>query len=120
MIRHHYDLDIIPGRSAPKIHLSQFDERFLIELRLFAREGTLRLESGTTVTIRGTKPDGGEYTAPVILNDNIATIQGDGNLTDVAGTGTYELCMTHGGKELYTTNFDIIIEPSPAERSVGS
>lgn len=120
MIRRRYELDITPGRSAPKIHLSQYDKRFLIEMRLFSREGTLQLGSGTTVTIRGTKPNGEAYIAPVVLNDNIATIQGDGNLTRVSGFGTYELCLTNNGKELYTTNFDIIVEPSPAERSAGN
>ena len=120
MIRHRYDLDIVPGRLAPRVHLSQYDERFLVEMRLYAREGRLQLESGTTAKICGIKPNGEAYTAAVILRDNIATIQGDGNLTDVSGTGTFEICLTHGGKELYTTNFDINIEPSPAERSAGN
>lgn len=119
MIRHRYDLDITPGRSAPEVHLSQFDDRFLVEMRLFTRLGTFRLESGTSAKICGVKPNGEAYIAPVILNENIATIQGDGNLTDTAGAGTFELCLTHSGKELYTTNFEIIIEPSPAERSAG-
>lgn len=120
MIRRRYDLDLIPGRLAPIVHLSQYDEIFIVEMRLFARDGVMQLESGTTVTIRGTKPDGQPYTAPVVLNDNIATIQGDGNLTDVAGTGTFELCLAHGGKDLHTTNFDIVIEPSPTGRRVGN
>ena len=120
MITKTYDLDIVPGRLSPTVRLSQYDERFRVQMRLYAREGDFTIESGTTAQIRGRKPNGESYTAPVSLSGNIATINGDGNFTDSAGTGVFELCLTHNRKELYTANFTVEIEPSPAERRAGN
>ena len=116
MITHTYPLDVVPGNQQATFKLSQYDENFTMVLQLYAREGTLTLENGTTVELQGTKPDGDSYTKAASLSGNNVTIVGDGNLTDVAGTGTFELCMTHNSKVLHTANFSIYIEPSPMER----
>lgn len=120
MITRNYELDIIPGRLTPTVKLSQYDERFRANMTLFAREGEFTIRSGTTAELRGTKPDGSEYTEVCTLAGNVATFGGHGELTDVSGTGIFEICLIHGGKELYTANFYIEIEPSPAERGNGN
>lgn len=120
MITKNFNLDIIPGGSAPMIRLSQYDQDFTIILELFARRGEFIIESGTTAVLRGTKPNGDAYEAPVLLSGNIATIHGDGKLTDTEGTGVFELCLTHSRKELYTSNFTIVIEEAPTERRGGN
>lgn len=111
---------MIPGGSPLLLRLSQYDENFTIVMELFARDGEFTIQSGTTVTIRGTKPNGEGYEAPVLLSGNFATVRGDGRLTDAAGTGVFELCLKHSGKELYTSNFEIEFEPSPMERGNGN
>ena len=115
-ITHTYTLDVVPGNQQSTFKLSQYDENFTMVLELFAREGQLTLDNGTTVELQGTKPDGTEYTKAASLTRNRVTIEGDGNLTDVAGTGIFELCMTHNNRILHTANFNIYIEPSPMER----
>ena len=120
MITKPYRLDIIPGGSPLVIRLNQYDEDYILILELFAREGAFTLQSGTRAMIRGTKPNNEAYEASVTLSGNFATVRGDANMTDAAGTGVFELCLKYNEKELYTSNFEIEFEPSPMERGNGN
>lgn len=116
MIERAYDIDLIPGRESLVIGLSQFDTDFQVLLYLTVTEGSFTIENGTTVQMRGTKPDGSAYTKSLYMTGRTILLQGDENLTDVAGIGIYEICLTHNNKLLNTANFMIKVEPSPAER----
>ena len=117
MITHNMTLDMtpIPGRKLQEICLSQGDADFQLCATLFSNHGELTIESGTSVTIRGTKPDGTAYTKDVALEGNTVTVQGDADLTDAAGMGVFEFCLNHNGRELHSPNFVVLIEP----RTVG-
>lgn len=116
MIERAYDIDLIPGGDPVEIRLSQYDTDFQILLYLTATNGNFVIENGTTAQMRGTKPDGSAYTKGVYMTGRSVILQGDENLTDVAGIGIYEICLTHNNKLLNTSNFRVKVEPSPAER----
>ena len=116
MITHEIRLSMTPEiRKRPLvINVSQNDDSFQIVASLYSERGELTIESGTTADLRGTKPGGVAYTKSGRLNDNRVTIIGDSELTNAAGTGVFEICLTHDGKELYSENFHVEIETQAA------
>lgn len=119
MIEKSYAIGITPtDKEPPVIHVSRGDTDFQILLLITTSVGEFEIETGTTIELRGRKPDGGIYTNQCYLSsERTVLLQGDANLTDVAGRGVYELCFTHNSKWLHTANFIIQVEPSPAERN---
>ena len=115
MIVHKKELDIVPGGTKAQILLNQNDADFQLQFTLSAREGEFTIEEETTASIRGTKGKGGAYEAVATVSEGVVTVQGDANMTDEAGQGRFELCLTHGGKELHTANFLIKIEEAPVQ-----
>ena len=111
MITQTYDLDMTPGGEPLRIHLNQRDANFTLRLRLFSDIGELNIQSGTTAYIRGTTPGGARYTASASISSGVVTVTGNVNMTDAAGVGVYEICLTKSNKELYSSNFYIIVEP---------
>lgn len=114
MITHTYWLDVTPDDSPMEIHLNQNDANFTLVFNLYSSMGEFVIESGTTAKIEGTKPGGGRYSASASLSGTHVTVTGDRNMTDAAGIGLFELCLTHGGKALHTANFHLVIEPITA------
>ena len=100
MIVHKRELDIVPGGTKAQLFLNQNDADFQLQFTLFAKEGEFTIEEGTTASIHGKKGRGGTYEATATLSEGIVTVQGDSNMTDEAGQGTFELCLTHGDKKL--------------------
>lgn len=103
-----------PGEKAQEISLNQNDGDFRLQATLFSDLGEFTIESGTTAVLRGTKPNGAAYTKSASLSGNVVTVIGDSDMTAVAGTGVFEICLTHSGKELYSENFHAHIEPRTA------
>ena len=110
MIAYSYDLDMTPGERPLRIHLNQHDEDFQLLLRLFSDRGDLDIKSGTTAKIRGTTPGGQSYIANASISSGVVTVIGDENMCDAAGIGVYEICLTKDNKELYSSNFFVIVE----------
>ena len=103
-----------PGEKPQEINLNQNDGDFRLQATLFSDLGEFTVESGTTASLRGTKPDGTAYTKAASLSGKTVTVQGDNVLTAVPGIGVFEICLTHIGKELYSENFHARIEPRTA------
>ena len=120
MIVHKKELDIVPGGSKVQIFLNQNDADFQLQLTLSAKEGEFTIEEGTTASIHGKKGKGGAYEAAATISESVVTVQGDSNMTDEAGQGTFELCLTHDGKKLHTSNFLIKIEETPVRQEDGT
>ena len=112
MITHNFDLDMTPGETPVEIHLNRNDSDFTLVFALFSSVGSLAIESGTTAQIRGRKPSGGaiEGNASIDIQAKTVTVEGNDDITSEAGTGLYEICLTHAGKELYSANFHIVVE----------
>ena len=115
MIDKSYSLDMLPMDPIPVVEVSQYDTDFQILMLLYASNGDLDL-SGTSATLRGRKPDGTPYEKAVYKTGQSVVLQGDTNLTDVAGKGIYEICLTSQSKDLHTSNFILRVEPSPGGR----
>ena len=116
MIIHELLLDMtpIPGEKPQEINLNQEDGDFQLKATLYSDLGEFIIESGTTASIRGRKPDGTAYTKAATLNGHVVTVNGDSNMTAAAGIGVFEFCLTHNGKELYSPNIHACIEPKTA------
>ena len=125
MIRHRYRIDMIPEGGKTVVKLNQYDEDFLLDLELYAREGEFEISSGTTAEIRGTKPDGNGYSASctlAITEDEeqnpiyTVTVTGDQQITAVAGDGEYEIMLVKNENELNTANFIIRTERAALDK----
>lgn len=112
MITYERKLDMTPGGVPLVLYLNQYDNDFTIKLSLYSSNGSLSIQSGTVASIRGSKKDGGEYLANVTLNENVATVSGDSQMTNISGISRFEISLQRSGKELNSANFFIDIEPS--------
>lgn len=115
MITYEYNLDVTPGGDPLEVNLNENDSDFSLVFKLESRLGTFSVEAGTTAKIHGKKSDGSTYeaNAAVDVDAKTVTVDGDGNLTDEAGKGVFEICLTHAEKDLHTANFKICVEKSP-------
>ena len=113
MIQHQRNINMYPGVRAPeRIHLSQYDSDFTLVFSLYSSAGSFSVDSGTTAMIRGTKGDGNGYSANASLSGTTVTVQGNNQMTAVAGPNTFELVLTRSGKVLSTANFILDVEPA--------
>jgi hypothetical protein len=122
MIIYDNNLDVVPGGRKVEILLNQYDTDFLLAFNLFARSGTLELESGTTAAIRGTKPDGNGFSANAEVVTETATVlvTGDEQMTVVSGRSEYEITLYKGEKELNSANFILNIERAALDKDTPS
>lgn len=117
MIQHQRYLDMYPGARVPEhIHLSQYDSDFTLVFTLFSSAGNFTIQSGTTVTVRGTKKDGKGFSATASISDNVVTVTGDQQMTAVPGKQVFELTLLKSNKELNTANFVLDVEPAALDR----
>lgn len=113
MIQHQRNINMYPGVRAPeRIHLSQYDSDFTLVFSLYSSAGSFSVDSGTTAMIRGTKGDGNGYSANASLSGTTVTVQGNNQMTAVAGPNTFELVLTRSGNVLSTANFILDVEPA--------
>ena len=118
MITHSEKLNMTPGGIPVVIHLSQYDDDFSLVFDLYTTDGTLSIQSGTTVAIRGTKSDGNGYSvdATIDINNSRVTVTGDQQMTAAAGKNIFELTLTKDGKELNTANFILDVERAALDK----
>ena len=105
------NLNLIPGAIPPRISVSQYDDasRSLV-FRLYNGAVSFTPGSGTTVQIRGTKPDnkGFEYAASIAGSTVTATITDQ--MTAVAGDVRCEIVLKDSTKTIGTGNFVLEVE----------
>lgn len=120
MITYRKRLNLVPGYAMQKVCVSQYDSDIRLEFELYTSEGTFTVESGTTVVIQGTKPDGngisidGTLTATQDTDTGttvyVASFDFDVQMAAVSGKSIYELALYHGSKVLNTANFILFVE----------
>ena len=115
---------MVPGGKVEVINMSQYDSDVILELELYASEGIFVVQSGTTATIRGTKPDGHgiDIDADIETTQGVTTVtvEVDPQMTAIAGRALYELRLLKDEAELNTANFVLDIEQAPLDVSVVS
>lgn len=110
MITYEYDLNMSSGWIPLEFNLKQYDSDFTLIFNLFSNKGTLNVSSGTTVKIRGTKPDGRGFSASATISGSVVTVTGDQQMTAVAGRVRFELTLTKNNKELNSATFIVNVE----------
>lgn len=116
MITHTFDLDVVPGSIPVIVPLKQYSDDSVIIFNVFSRLGTLELEAGTTVAIRGTKPDGNGISIDASLSGNKVTVNVDKQMVAVAGKALYELTFLYNGKEFITTSFILYVQRAALDK----
>lgn len=113
MITHRLQVDMCPGGSArQELMLSQRDTDAMAALEMFASEGELTIENGTTAKITGTNSAGEEVEINATLDIANFTVLFSipSEMTEYAGTGTYEIVLTKNGKQLRSKNIKAVVE----------
>lgn len=99
------------------IPISQYDTDVVLIFDLYASRGNLQIESGTVATLYGKRKDGTEITIRGTLSGHTVTINVPEDLTLCAGTMICEVNLAHGGKDLSTENFFLMVEPAARDHS---
>ena len=117
MITYKYDLDIVTGSIPVVVPLKQYSDDCVIVFNVYSRLGTLVLEEGTTVAIKGTKPDGNGISIDAVLSGNQVTVSVDKQMVAVAGKALYELVFSRNEKELITTSFVLYVQRAALDKN---
>lgn len=109
------NVDIIPGRTVNRIHLSQGDIGRTIIFYLFENALSWSVPSGSTVKCHGTKPSGFGFTVNCTYTGNTITCVTTEEMTDEFGQIEAELLITSSDESQIfgTSNFVLDIEKNP-------
>ena len=109
-----FNLDLIPGRSNPVIHCSQFDEGRAYRANLFEGASVYTLDGTETITLIEKKLDGNEVTIAVTnTSDSYVEFDTTQQLTALAGSQLCELRFEKGADLIGSANFILDCEESP-------
>ena len=107
-------LDVTPTGLPQTIRIKQYASDFRIVFQLFASQGGLSIESGTTVILRGTKRDKRGWQLGGTRSGSTVTFSGTHDqmqqMTAVAGKSLFEVVLLHGGKELPCGTFILDVQ----------
>ena len=112
MVAHEYRLNVTPGEAALRVRLSQGDTNFTLAFTLYSNTGDLNIESGSSIALQGSHPDGSSFTVAGSLSGTVASFNGNAAMTAIRGDSIAELVITKNGKRLSTSNFVLEIEPA--------
>lgn len=113
-----YALDMTPGSIPEVVHLSQYDSGARdIKFLLYAGSRPYTPQTGSTVTIRGGKPDGTIYEYVCTVSENAATVTPTAQMTAVKGIHDAEIRIYNGSDIIGSANIRIMVEQSPFPES---
>ncbi len=110
-------LDLIPGKSAPVCHASQYDVGRTIRLNLVEGGSEYSIPAGTSAEIHIRKPDNNIISATVTATqgNKYIDIETEEQWTACAGTNLCEIVLTNGGNVIGTINFILEVEMDPID-----
>ena len=112
MVTHTRDLCITPGGSPVTIYLNQNDNNFSLVFNLYNVVGDFQIQNGSTVKLEGTHlKDGSTFSISGSRSGKTVTINGNRQITSVAGDAVAEVVLTYDGKRLGSANIILAIEP---------
>ena len=103
-------LNVVPGGIIPVVNVSQYDVNRSISFTLYDGNGAAELESGTAVSIEGTKPDGHGFQYEGTLADNVATFNTTQQMTVLVGAIECKLTLRKGSQVIGTAMFILDVE----------
>lgn len=115
------NLDIIPGRTPPVCHASQFDDGRVIRFNLFEGGTAFTLDGSELLTFAVRKPDGNVVTVSVTnTSDSYVDIVTTEQMCAVAGASLCELTIEKGAVTIGTTNVIMAVEKDPLDGGLSS
>lgn len=109
-----FNLDIIPGKSVPVIHASQFDAGREFKANLFEGPTVYTLSGAETLSVIVRKPDGNMVTAAVTnTSDSYIIFETTEQMTACDGANLCELRIENGVDVIGSINFIMEVEKSP-------
>lgn len=114
-------LDIIPGKTAPVVHASQYDVGRTIGVYLHEGSSAYTLTGAETVTASIRKPDGNIVVLNVAnTSSDYVEIVTTEQATACHGANLCELKIEDGGDVIGTANFIMNVEKDPLEGGIAS
>lgn len=108
-----YTINIRPGWGiSPVVKVSQGDVGRPLAFVLMDGQDALTIATGTTVTIKGTKPSTLGFTQACELSGNTASVETTATMTQEAGAVQAELILTQGTTVIGSANFVVYVEPA--------
>lgn len=102
------------SNSYTKIRVSQFDSAWTFVFAVYMDGDRWTIPSGITVTLNGRKPDKNVFSYSGTVSDNTVRVDGDVQMTAVAGMTICELVfLESNGKTVGTANFILAVEEAP-------
>ena len=96
------------------VRIKQYASDFRLIFQLIATDGSLTIEGGTSVYIRGTKRDGNGWQLGGTRSGTTVTFSGTHDqmrqMTAVAGKNKFEVVLIHDGKELPFASFVLDVQ----------
>lgn len=116
-----FNLNIIPGKTRPVCHASQFDTGRVIRVNLFEDANIYTLSGSEEVSLSVRKPDGNVVTVEIEnTGDSFIEIVTTEQMTACAGSNLCELKIEDDGKVIGTMNFILETEQDPLEGGIES
>lgn len=108
-----YTINIRPGWGISQVvKVSQGDVGRPLTFTIMDGQDALTIASGTTVTIKGTKPSTLGFTQACELSGNTASVETTATMTQEAGAVQAELILTQGTTIIGSANFVMYVEPA--------
>lgn len=108
-----YTINIRPGWGiSPVVKVSQGDVGRPLAFTIMDGQDALTIASGTTITIKGTKPSTLGFTQACELSGNTASVETTATMTQEAGAVQAELILTQGTTVIGSANFVMYVEPA--------
>lgn len=115
------NLDIIPGRTPPVCHASQFDDGRVIRFNLFEGGTAFTLDGSELLTFAVRKPDENVVTVSVTnTSDSYVDVVTTEQMCAVAGASLCELTIEKGAATIGTMNVIMAVEKDPLDGGLPS
>lgn len=118
MIIQKYNLNMIPDKVPVMVRVSQYDQ-FSRTIRFSLYDGAIEYEipTGSTITVRGTKPDHTGFEYPCTFEGNEVSFNIEPQQTVLSGLVPSEIRITSNNEIVGSCNFIINVEPTPLDES---
>lgn len=118
MIIQKYNLNMIPDKVPVMVRVSQYDQ-YSRTIIFSLYDGALEYEipSGSTITVRGTKPDHTGFEYPCTFEGNEVSFDIEPQQTVLSGLVPSEIRITSNNEIVGSCNFIINVEPTPLDES---
>ena len=104
------NLNLIPGGAEPVLNVSQYDKGQTWTFNIYAGGQTFSIPSGSSVTIRGTKPDRKGFAYNCTYSGSVVTAIEQLQMTAVPGKVPTEIVITKGTETIGSANFILMVE----------